>query len=134
LRGHRQDIHWYVRALEQVLIDALSGFGIAAGRVEGLTGVWVEGRRKIGSIGVGIRRWVTWHGFALNVASDLSGFAAITPCGIAGVEMTSVAREGGPAEVDVVADAVLAAFVERFGYDGVVPLSMEEHASPGAVA
>jgi lipoyl(octanoyl) transferase len=134
LRGHRQDVHWYVRALEQVLIDALAGFGIAAGRVEGLTGVWVEGRRKIGSIGVGIRRWVTWHGFALNVASELSGFAAITPCGIAGVEMTSVAREGGPAEVDVVADAVLAAFVERFGYDGVVPLSTEEDASPGAVA
>ena len=117
LREHRQDVHWYVRQLEQALIDALARFGIDAGRVVGCPGVWVGGRRKIASIGVGIRRWITWHGFALNVCPDISGFDAITPCGIAGVEMTSVAREGGPGEVAEVTEVVLAAFAARFGYD-----------------
>lgn len=117
LRGHRQDVHWYVRQLEQVLIDALAILGIASGRVSGLTGVWIDGRRKIASIGIGIRRWVAWHGFALNVGHDLAPFDAITPCGIAGVAMTSVAREGGPDDVERVGDVVLGAFVARFGYD-----------------
>ena len=99
LRDLRPDVRWYVRGLEEVLIDALADLGIAAVRRPGLTGVWV-GPRKIGSIGVAIRRWVTWHGFALNVAPDVSGFAAITPCGIDGVVMTSVAREGGPSDVE----------------------------------
>ncbi len=115
LRQHRADVRWYVRSLEQVVIDALGCLGIEAGRHEGLTGVWVESR-KICSIGVGIRRWVTWHGFALNVGEDLSGFAPITPCGIAGVTMTSVAREGGPRDVERVAEAVLAGFIQHFGY------------------
>jgi lipoyl(octanoyl) transferase len=121
LRGHRPDVHWYVRSLEQVLVDALAVLGIAAESRPGFPGVWVGGRRKIASIGVGIRRWVTWHGFALNVSPDLGGFASITPCGIAGVEMTSVAREGGPDDVARVADIVLAGFAARFGYDTLVP-------------
>ena len=71
------DVHRYLRQLEGVLSDALADFGIAAGRRPGYTGVWVDERRKIASIGVGIRRWVTMHGFALNVACDLSRFGAI---------------------------------------------------------
>jgi lipoyl(octanoyl) transferase len=122
LRAHRQDVHWYVRELEQVLLDVLATLGVGAGRVPGLTGVWIDGRRKIASIGVGIRRWVTWHGFALNVGPDLRGFDAITPCGIDGVRMTSLAHEGGSDDVALVAAAVLAAFVMRFGYERVVPL------------
>jgi lipoyl(octanoyl) transferase len=125
LRGHRQDVHWYVRALEHVLIDALAALGIVAGSRPGFPGVWVDGHRKIASIGVGIRRWVTWHGFALNVSVDLSGFASITPCGISGVEMTSVASEGAPDDVGPVADVVLAAFAARFGYDALVPCADE---------
>jgi lipoate-protein ligase B len=125
LRAHRPDVRWYVRSLEQVLIDALADLGIAAGRRDGLTGVWVE-TRKIGSIGVGIRRWVTWHGFALNVGPDLRGFEAITPCGIAGVRMTSVAREGGPADPEAVADSVLRRFVAQFGHRAVLPLAGAE--------
>jgi lipoyl(octanoyl) transferase len=121
LRRHRLDVHWYVRTLEQVLIDALGDLGIAAGRREGLTGVWVDDR-KIASIGVAIRRWVTWHGFALNVGPDLRGFAPIVPCGIAGVQMTSVAREGGPAELDTVVPVVRARFAAAFGYTGWRPL------------
>jgi lipoyl(octanoyl) transferase len=122
LRAHRQDVRWYVQELEQVIIDALVTFGIEGGRRAGLPGVWIDGRRKIASIGVAIRRWVTWHGFALNVSPDLGGFASITPCGIVGVEMTSVAREGGLDDVARVGDVVLGAFVARFGYEVVRPL------------
>jgi lipoate-protein ligase B len=121
LRDLRPDVRWYVRGLEQVLIDALADLGIAATRRDGLTGVWVHAR-KIGSIGVGIRRWVTWHGFALNVGGDLDGFAAITPCGLEGVTMTSVAHEGGAVDVAAAADVVLAHFVRRFGYPSWRPL------------
>ncbi len=117
LREHRMDVRWYLRTLEDVLVAALADLGVIAGRREGLTGVWVGGR-KIASIGVAIRRWVTWHGFALNVAPDLTGFAPITPCGIAGVEMTSVAREGGSSDVCAVGPVVLARFVAAFGYEG----------------
>jgi lipoate-protein ligase B len=117
LHAHRLDVRWWVRALEETLIRSLARFGIAAGRRAGHPGVWTDGR-KIASIGVAIRRWVTWHGFALNVAPDLSAFVAITPCGIAGVEMTSVAREGGPADVAEVLPVVRDAFVAELGYAG----------------
>ena len=125
LRGHRQDVRWYVREVEQVLIDALATLAIEAGRVDGLPGVWV-GARKIASVGIAIRRWITWHGFALNVAPDLGGFAAITPCGIDGVQMTSVAHEGGTTEMEAVTDVVLAAFAARFGYERLTPLAADE--------
>ncbi|MCB1233553.1 MAG: lipoyl(octanoyl) transferase LipB [Verrucomicrobiae bacterium] len=93
LQRRGSDLHAYLRALETALIDFLRTAGVDAGRREGLTGVWVEGRRKIASIGVGARRWVSMHGFALNVSRDLAGFEAIVPCGIAGVEMTSLEIE-----------------------------------------
>lgn len=113
LQRHRQDLHWYLRQLEAVLIDGLAGLGIAAERNPGYTGVWTKGR-KIASIGVHVRRWVTFHGFALNVLNDLSGFDLIVPCGIPGVEMTSVARELGAASWGTTRDAVVAAFGRRF--------------------
>jgi lipoyl(octanoyl) transferase len=93
LRRCGQDLHRYLRWLEQVVIDLLAEYAIGAGRREGLTGVWVE-NRKIASIGVGVRHWITMHGFALNVTGDLSPFGQIIPCGIAEVEMTSMEREG----------------------------------------
>jgi lipoyl(octanoyl) transferase len=97
LRGHpyRQDLHWYLRTLEDALVVALAELGIPAERRAGFTGVWTEGRRKIASIGVHVKQWVTWHGFALNVTTNLSEFERIVPCGIPGVEMTSVERERG---------------------------------------
>jgi lipoyl(octanoyl) transferase len=94
LRGYRQDLHWYLRTLEQALIEALGILGISAERNPGYTGVWTRGR-KIASIGVHVKQWVTWHGFALNVTTDLGAFDRIVPCGIPGVEMTSVSRETG---------------------------------------
>lgn len=101
LKRHRKDLHWYLRQVEESLIVALGSFGISAGRNPGYTGVWVsaEGdawRRKIASIGVHARDWVTWHGFALNVHTDLSFFDLMVPCGITGVQMTSVAAELAP--------------------------------------
>ena len=92
LKRHRQDLHWYLRQLERSLIDVLGQYGISAEQNKGLTGVWTGGR-KIASIGVHARDWVTWHGFALNVTTDLSYFDLIVPCGIDGVQMTSMARE-----------------------------------------
>ncbi|MGH7546953.1 MAG: lipoyl(octanoyl) transferase LipB [Gemmatimonadales bacterium] len=94
LTHHRQDLHWYLRTLEQALIDALGELGLPAGRNPAYTGVWTHGR-KIASIGIHVKQWVTWHGFALNVTTDLSSFERIVPCGIPGVVMTSVQREGG---------------------------------------
>jgi lipoyl(octanoyl) transferase len=120
LRGLRTDIRWYLRMLEKALVAALAGWGIPGERVAGQTGVWVAGK-KIASIGVAVRRWVTWHGFALNIGADLSGFAPITPCGIAGVEMTSVAREGGPDTIAAVMPTVLQHFVATFEYSGWDP-------------
>src|SRR5215204_7434173 len=92
LKRHRQDLHWYLRQVEEALIRALAPLGIQGERSTGYTGVWTQGR-KVASIGVHARDWVTWHGFALNVTTDLGYFDLIVPCGIAAVEMTSVARE-----------------------------------------
>jgi lipoyl(octanoyl) transferase len=92
LRRCGQDLHKYLRWLEQLLIDLLAHHGIAAQRRESLTGVWVE-NRKIASIGVGVRHWITMHGFALNVCGDLSPFDRIVPCGIKNVSITSMERE-----------------------------------------
>lgn len=92
LSRHREDLHWYLRAIEQSLIDALESLGLPGERIPGKTGVWTRGR-KIASIGIHVKQWVTLHGFALNVEPDLSWFETIVPCGIAGVVMTSVERE-----------------------------------------
>jgi lipoyl(octanoyl) transferase len=92
LRRYEQDLHRYLRWIEDVLIELLAGYSVAAQTRDGLTGVWVEDR-KIASIGVGVRQWITMHGFALNVCGDLSAFDQIVPCGIANVTMTSIERE-----------------------------------------
>lgn len=108
------DLHVFLRWIEEGLIALLADYGLAAQRREGLTGVWIEDR-KIASIGVGVRKWITMHGFGLNVGSDLSGFEAITPCGIQGVTMTSISRELGR-EVSVEETAKQAAQVFRAHY------------------
>ena len=93
LRLRGQDLHSHLRILEAGLIECCAALGVHATRREGLTGVWV-GRRKLASIGVGVRRWITMHGFGLNVCGPLGGFDHITPCGLEGVEMTSLEAEG----------------------------------------
>jgi lipoate-protein ligase B len=90
LEPRGRDVHRYLRALEAALIAALGDLGTAAQRRDGFAGVWLDERRKIASIGVGVRQWLTIHGFALNVCCDLSRFAAIVPCGLPGVQMVSI--------------------------------------------
>ncbi len=117
LRRRGQDLHRYLRLLESALIDALAALGVEANRLETLTGVWVDDR-KIASIGIGVRHWVTMHGFALNVGGDLTPFNHITPCGIAGVDITSVERETGePVEMARAVEAVSRATVARLAMD-----------------
>lgn len=120
LTRHKQDLHWYLRSVEEALILALAKLGITAERNTGFTGVWTKGR-KIASIGVHARDWVTWHGFALNVSTDLKYFDMIVPCGIDGVVMTSVERELGSVApgMHAVENAVAAAFGEVFSLSPV---------------
>jgi len=94
LKKRGKDLHVYLRGLENAVIHLVESFGVGASYCDGKTGVWV-GDRKIASIGIGVRRWITMHGFALNVASDLTGFLSITPCGLTGVRMTSLSLELG---------------------------------------
>ena len=95
LNKRGRDLHHYLRFLEEYLIRFSAGFGITAHRREGLTGVWV-GERKLASLGVGVRKWISMHGFAINIlAASTTAFSNITPCGLAGVEMTSLERESG---------------------------------------
>jgi lipoyl(octanoyl) transferase len=121
LKRHRQDLHWYLRSIEQALINALADYGIPGDRNTSYTGVWTRGK-KIASIGVHARDWVTWHGFALNVTTELSYFNLIVPCGIDGVVMTSIARELGVEEVSArdVTDRVTAKFADAFDLTAVV--------------
>jgi lipoyl(octanoyl) transferase len=115
LRGCGQDLHNYLRWLEQLLIDLLAEYGIAASRRESLTGVWA-GDRKIASIGVGVRHWITMHGFALNVSGDLSPFNRIVPCGINNVAMTSMEKKTGAAfSVSRVAASIEKLALNRIG-------------------
>jgi len=113
VRMGKPEVHRYVRSLEAALIDALAEFEIAARRIEGLTGVWV-GEKKIASIGVGLRHWITYHGFALNVTTDLSYFRRIHLCGLQGREATSIAEVKGAAPaMETVRDAVASACARR---------------------
>ena len=118
LKRHKRDLHWYLRQVEEALIRALEALDIAAERNQGLTGVWTQGR-KIASIGVHARDWVTWHGFALNVTTDLSYFDLMVPCGIQAVTMTSISRELGHSSIELarVERAVISAFSDVFGLE-----------------
>jgi lipoyl(octanoyl) transferase len=116
LKPDRCDVHRYVRDLEDVLIRTASDYGIAAERVEGLTGVWV-GREKLAAIGVRIARWITSHGFALNVSTNLDYFNLIVPCGIRDRGVTSLARlTAGPVDPVEVADRTAIHFAKTFNF------------------
>ena len=119
LRRCGQDLHKYLRWLEQLLIDVLAKYDIAASQRESLTGVWVE-NRKIASIGVGVRHWITMHGFALNVCGDLSPFDQIVPCGITNIAMTSMERETGR----VFTVVQVARAIEKLALDSIVTLGV----------
>ena len=115
LQPDRCDVHRYVRDIEEVLIRTAADYGVAAQRVDGLTGVWV-GHDKLAAIGVRIARWVTSHGFAFNVTTDLAYFELIVPCGIADRGVTSLARVlGRPVDRVEVEDRIVVHFGDVFG-------------------
>jgi lipoyl(octanoyl) transferase len=114
LRPDRCDVHRYVRDIEEVLIRVCADFGVEAGRIKGLTGVWTEAG-KIGAIGIRVSRWITSHGFAFNVNTNLEHFGLIVPCGIADRSVTSLAREtGGPVPMSDAERIVARRFCEVF--------------------
>ncbi len=116
LTRHGRDVHRYLRRLENCLIEALSSMGIAARRDPGRTGVWTDGA-KIASIGIAVRRWITYHGFAVNVGDDLTGFEAIVPCGMDDCRMVSASSLlGRTVTVDEFAGVIVPEFGKEFGY------------------
>lgn len=119
LRARGLGLHEYVETLEEALVDALTQLGLEARSRAGLRGVWVEDR-KTASIGVAVRRWISYHGFAINVDCDLEIFGAIIPCGIQGVQMTNLERElGAPVDRNRLQHLVVEALKTRFGYETV---------------
>ncbi len=121
LTEHRRDVRWYVEQLEEVMIRTTADFGIAAHRVEGQHGAWIDapaGEEKLGAIGVHLSRWVTSHGFAYNVSTDLRYFDLIVPCGITDKRVTSLERAlGRPIAIDEVRDRMIAHFAAVFAFD-----------------
>lgn len=116
LRRHQQDLHWYLRQLEEVLLLVLEVCGLKGSRVAGMTGVWVDGC-KVGAIGIKVSRWITMHGFALNVCPNLEGFGQIVPCGIPDKSVGSLEQFIPGIEVDRVRAIVVAEFAEVFGVE-----------------
>jgi lipoyl(octanoyl) transferase len=113
LRYYRQDLHWYLRQLEEVLIQVLDVYGLKGDRMAGMTGVWLEGR-KVAAIGIKVSRWITMHGFALNVCPNLSGFEKIVPCGIADKPVGSLDQFLPGIQVEEVRQRVAAKFATVF--------------------
>lgn len=113
LRRHRPDLHWYLRQLEEVLIQVLAFWGLEGTRLPGLTGVWYQ-ERKVAAIGIKVSRWITMHGFALNVCSNLEGFQRIVPCGIANKPVGSLAEFIPNIDINAVRQVVATAFSQVF--------------------
>jgi lipoyl(octanoyl) transferase len=113
LRDHQQDLHWYLRQLEEVIIQVLALNHLTGERIDGLTGVWVEGQ-KIAAIGIKVTKWISMHGFALNVNPDLSGFDRIVPCGIVDRSVTSMAQFIPNIDPDLVRSQIVSVFADVF--------------------
>jgi lipoyl(octanoyl) transferase len=116
LRHYQQDLHWYLRQLEEVIIQVLALSNLTGNRIEGLTGVWVEGR-KIAAIGIKVSKWITMHGFALNVCPDLAGFDRIIPCGISDRSVVSMAEFMPTIDPDLVRGQICSIFADVFQLD-----------------
>jgi lipoyl(octanoyl) transferase len=118
LKRHQPDLHWYLRQLEEVVIQTLAAYDLAGERITGLTGVWVNDR-KVAAIGIKVSRWITMHGFALNVCPDLAGFERIVPCGIGDRAVGSMAEWLPGIDVAAVRSTMVRSFETVFGVDCV---------------
>jgi len=117
LSNWKEDTHLYLRNLEQVIIDVCADYGLQTNRIEGLTGVWIDDR-KIAAIGIKVSRWVTMHGFAFNINTDLNLFNGIIPCGITNKKVTSLQKElGREVDINEVKNKIVNKFKEAFDYD-----------------
>lgn len=117
LSSMKEDLHWFLRKIEETLIDVISNWQLTGDRVEGLTGVWLDEKRKICAMGFHCSRWVTSHGFALNVANNLEEFNYIVPCGITDKEVTSISKEAGTKiDIDIVKAITIESFKKHFGF------------------
>jgi lipoyl(octanoyl) transferase len=116
LRRYRQDLHWYLRALEEVIIRVLAHYHLAGYRIPGYTGVWLE-EEKVAAIGIKVKRWITMHGFALNVRPDLQGFQEIVPCGISDKPVGRLCDFVPGIEIEEVRGKIAIAFAEVFGVE-----------------
>ncbi|MGC9502828.1 lipoyl(octanoyl) transferase LipB [Baaleninema sp.] len=125
LNRYRCDLHWYLRQLEEVVLRVLSDYGLEGDRVPGLTGVWLEGR-KLAALGIKVSRWITMHGFALNVCPDLDGFEKIVPCGISDKPVGSLAQFRPGVTVEGVMPQMLDRFAEVFEIETLEPWTWEE--------
>ncbi len=120
LEDHKKSVSWYMRNLEELVINTLKHFNISGTRISGLTGVWVDDR-KICAMGVRLSRWITMHGFALNVRPDMSYFDGMIPCGIKGKSVVSMqGLLGEDITIDIVIPPLITAFCEQFGFDKVI--------------
>ncbi|MCX6146943.1 MAG: lipoyl(octanoyl) transferase LipB [Candidatus Kapabacteria bacterium] len=117
LSSMKEDLHWFLRKVEETIIDVIANWNLVGDKVEGLTGVWLEEKRKICAMGFHCSRWVTSHGFALNVANALEEFNYIIPCGITDKEVTSISKETGT-EIDmsIVKQITIESFKKQFGF------------------
>uniref|UniRef100_B8HK27 Octanoyltransferase n=1 Tax=Cyanothece sp. (strain PCC 7425 / ATCC 29141) TaxID=395961 RepID=B8HK27_CYAP4 len=122
LRYFQQDLHWYLRQLEEVVIRVLAAYGLVGERLVGLTGVWLKGH-KVAAIGIKVSRWITMHGLALNVCPDLSGFELIVPCGIADRPVGSLAQFLPEIDLQEVRQTLARAFIQVFNLD-LIPVSL----------
>ncbi|MBF2058086.1 MAG: lipoyl(octanoyl) transferase LipB [Cyanobacterium sp. T60_A2020_053] len=116
LRHHQQDLHWYLRNLEQVMINLLAIYGVEGKRIQGLTGVWVE-NEKVGALGIKVKRWITMHGFSFNVNCDLAGFKEIIPCGIKDKGVTKLSHFVENVDIVEVKQNLSEVFKAVFGYE-----------------
>jgi lipoyl(octanoyl) transferase len=116
LRRHQPDLHWYLRQLEEVIIQLLALYQLPGERIQGLTGVWIEGK-KVAAIGIKVSRWITCHGFALNICPDLSGFDRIVPCGINDRAVGSMAQFLPHLDPDLIRTQIIDLFARNFNLD-----------------
>ncbi|NUN64408.1 lipoyl(octanoyl) transferase LipB [Pseudanabaena biceps] len=130
LDHHQRDLHWYLRQLEEVIIQVLASYGVSSQRIQGLTGVWINNAgqdqkiaKKIAQVGIKVSQWITMHGFALNVCMDLSGFDRIIPCGITDCQVCNLQDFVPNIELGNVKQAIAQTFAEIFNLEMQLPLS-----------